>query len=191
MYISIIYGIVCLGAFVFCAVIIIKMRAHLAVRIRRDRNNDQAAAKWCRELIDEAKKDMIIHDDGNNTCQTLYNNTEVLKAIKLCLDGGTTIRILFTRREDIKLAQLEHRNLQIYYCREASPKPDLHYKIVDRGRMACLSRHAEHEERKDYELIDCRRTPRTGRKMFADLYQKFEDEISAAEPAEVNAVGNR
>ena len=185
MIIAYVYWSLCLGIVVVCFVLIVRTNVRLRVAVLSGTNDDHQATQRFLTLLREMETDMIIHDDGDSTATTLYNNNDVVALVRERLDaGGVTIRCLFNKREDIEMVnKLSSRdNFEVHYWPDGSPlpSPDLHYKIIDCGKKAYLSRHRDDGER-EYEMIDCTKTPRTGKRLFAKLRKEFKMNVEVAE----------
>ena len=175
---AILFGMISLVILAVSVVLMVKTCAHLRVGVQRGRNNDRAATERFLDLVKEMKNDMVIHDDGTNTSTTLYNDERVLSALKSRIDAGAKVRCLFNEQEEIKISGLD--NIEVYYLPDdATWQSEVHFKIIDSGKKAYLSRHRDGGER-EYQIIDCTRARRTGKRLFADLIQEFEQGVEVA-----------
>ena len=165
-------------------ILVLRTNSRLSVAITRGENDDNEAARYFRELVCDMEKQMIIHDDGDSTCTTLYNNDEVVEAVKerLLRDSHLAITCLFNKRDSIKMIDLvdDLPNFKVFYVPEDDQKNGIHYKIIDRGRKAYLSKHCPGSTDRQYELVDCSAAPKRGQKMFADLHNEFDQRLKAA-----------
>jgi hypothetical protein len=173
-----IFGFICLAAFACAIPLMVRTCANLLIGIRRGRNTDAAATQLFLELVGEMQVDMVIHDNGTDTLATLYNDRQILDALQRRLDGGAKVRCLFAEQADIGIAGLD--KIEVHYLpADADWHSDLHFKIIDSGRKAYLSRHREDGER-EYQIVDCSKTLKTGKRIFADLIEKFEQGVKVA-----------
>ena len=119
---------------------------------------------------------MLIHDDGNSTDDTIYNNEEVVNSIRECVARGVIIQCLFNVNEDLTMVNelREHDKIEFHYLDSDPPDCDIHYKIIDFGRKLYLSRHCENDER-EYEMLDCSEDLKAGRRLYRKFSRNFEN----------------
>lgn len=151
---------------------------HLAEE--RDENTDAQAAEMMVDLINNARRSLVIHDDGNSSPASVYNNDDVISALRERIKRRPrlTVECLFNDRDDLKLLDLarDTGKIAIYYANGTRPDNDLHYKIVDGGKLVHLSSHAHGASERGYVL---RRAERwwafaTRRRISAQYRRHFE-----------------
>ena len=187
--IGVLFWIFCGAVVITGFVLIAHTNRRMSVVIKRGQNDDKMAAEFFRELVCDMEQQMIIHDDGDSTPQTLYNNDDVICTIKERLGGNSDLEImcLFNKRESIKMVELADQlpNFRVYYVPASHQVDGIHYKIIDHGKKAYLSKHCAGSTERQYELVDCSTAPTKVReKMFAKLHEEFGQRITKAEASE-------
>ena len=119
---------------------------------KRGVNSDAVALKEFLRLLREAKTEMLICDDGNKMPGSIYDNDEVVDAVKAKLESseGFKMMCLFSN-EYVSKFRRELENLDGIEIKLASDRRDVHYKIIDGGRSGYLSRHEEGESGREFE----------------------------------------
>ena len=93
----------------------------LNVRIQSGSNDDQAAVQMFIHVLKEARKSLVIHDDGDKREGSIYEDEDVVQAVRRQLENhqGLQIKCLFNDKEDLKLVQeigAEHPDrFAVYY----------------------------------------------------------------------------
>ena len=146
-----------LAATVFaCMYLALSVQPDMNVAEERDENNDAQAAEMMVQLINKTRRTLVIHDDGNDSPQSVYNNDDVIRALRERIERRPhmTVECLFNDRENLKLLALarDTQNIAIWYANGARPDNDLHYKIVDGGKLVHLSSHAHGASERRYVL---------------------------------------
>lgn len=113
-------------------------------------------------LVNQTRKSIIIHDDGNNSPGSVYNNEEVMESLRSRIrKHGIQIRCLFNDADEplalLDLVREFPDNVDIWYLEGDRPEPDIHYKIVDGGKLVHLSKHAHGSDERVYVLRDANR----------------------------------
>ena len=124
---------------------------------RKGPNSDDDAIDMFLNLVGQTKKSIVIHDDGNNFPDSIYNNDQVLTALRCRIEShDIEIRCLFNDEgEELKLLDLVReypRNIQVAYIKGGRTKPDTHYKIVDKGKLVHLSAHEHGKSEREFVL---------------------------------------
>ena len=94
---------------------------------------------------------------------------------------------LFNDREELKLLELAdgecRNNISIWYAGGDRPENDVHYKIVDGGRLVHLSAHAHGASERSYVLRKAEPwwAARTRRRISRPYLEHFEHSLPAAE----------
>ena len=123
----------------------------------RGGNDDQKATGMFLDLIKATRKSIVIHDDGDNSPRSVYNNPDVIEALRHRIQNrGIRVECLFNDADEplkiLDLARDFPDNLAIWYLEDERPIPDIHYKIVDGGKLVHLSRHDHGSDEREYVL---------------------------------------
>ena len=144
----------------------ILVSAHLLVNAQGDllvddtirgTNDDNDATNIFLYLVSTARKSIIIHDDGNNSPDSVYNNPDVIEAMRRGIQRyGVNIKCLFNDDSDelafMALAREFPNNVAVWYWDGERPERDIHYKIIDGGKLVHLSIHAHDSNEREYVL---------------------------------------
>ena len=169
------------AAVVACAYLALSAQPDMHLVEERDENTDEQAAEMMVELINKTRRSLVIHDDGNDSPQSVYNNDAVIDALRrrIRLRPRMAVKCLFNDRDDLKLlrlAQTECRsNIAIWYATASRPDNDLHYKVVDGGKLVHLSSHAHGASERGYVLRKAERwwAISTRRRISAEYRRHF------------------
>ena len=127
-------------------------------------NDDDATVKTFLDLLEKAKRSMVIYDDGDKVAGSIYDNDDVLAKVAAKLKKSPAFKIQCCFDCDDATLGFRERfegNSQVSietlgYAKEDRPD-DVHYKIIDDGQKACLSRHDLGSEERRFKVIDCTR----------------------------------
>ena len=167
----VIYGTVALallgGAFcVFAAIrVIYKAWPILDVTATNAISDDPVATEYFIDLLDEAQEKMTIYDDGNDMAGSIYNDPKVIATVqrKLKQNKDFKIQCFFNFDHDLLFRQAfgNHSRVDIRIrTGDNVAEDDVHYKIIDDGRKAYLSRHKLGASERSIRWIDCTRVQR-------------------------------
>lgn len=123
-------------------------------------NDGETAKRLFLFLLDQAERDLIIYDDGNDVEDSIYANEAVLDALeaKLRHEPDFTVRCLFNcdgpQQLHDRFDNEPRFTIRTTGLGEKAPR-DLHLKVADRGRMAYLTQHEFNSTTRLYELVDC------------------------------------
>ncbi|MCY4594389.1 MAG: hypothetical protein OXC19_06255 [Bryobacterales bacterium] len=129
-----------------------------------DVNTDQVAREKFLNLLGAASQSMIVYDDGNNMPDSIYHNQHVIHAVREKLDENPQFRMrcLFNSKDPSPFREA----LSAYDGRVAIktrnpllPPMVTHFKIIDGGRKAYLSRHPFASPERRYKMVDCTKVP--------------------------------
>lgn len=153
-------------------------------------NDGETAKRFFLLLLDQAKDEIIVYDDGNDVADSIYADETVLDAIQDKLDNepGFSMKCLFNcdgpqplrdRFSDEQRVAIRSTNLG-----EKAPR-DMHLKIVDRGRLAYLTQHEFNSTTRLYELVDCLTVwswglKKVARRELGDCMEQFDQRFAAA-----------
>ena len=153
-------------------------------------NSNEEAAILFITLVRKTKHQMLIHDDGDNSERSIYNDDDVMNAIRERVKQRPRLRIecLFNDKDQhLKLEKLAdgecRRNILISYLGGDRPEPDIHYKVVDKGRLVHVSHHEHGADERAYTLLKAEPIwALETRRRISSLYVKhFYDNIETAE----------
>ena len=158
--------------------------AFLQVSTTSDWNSDHTAVEHFVALLNEAEKNMVVYDDGNKMEGSIYESQEIVEAVRQKLSENPHFRLscyfnfgdstLFTE------AFAGSPGVQIEVGQGDRPDDDVHYKIIDGGLKAHLSRHKLSSKKRRCKVIDCSNVPR---RLMADvtgvLLQRYEDHATS------------
>ena len=134
-------------------------------------HDDASVARNFIRLLDEARASMIVYDDGNMMQGSLYNDQSVIDAVrsKLRADPAFELRCLFNCSDPSEFrTELAHeRQVDIRTRRDAGRRSKIHYKIIDGGAKAYLSRHAREASKRRFRVVDCTGVPERHRSRVA------------------------
>ena len=157
------------------------------VNVQGGRNDDTAAATTFTDILRRAQETLIIHDDGDKAEGTVYDNTDVIDAVRRQLADNQALRIrcLFNDREDLDLVRQMRSEypgrFDVRYRAGARPPGDIHYKIADDGTIGHLSSHEHGQRERKFKLLDCSNAKeRTRKRVFGKYIDQFENGFAEA-----------
>lgn len=161
----------------------------LTVRKERIKNDDQVAKDTFLEVLNSAKKTLIVRDDGDDP-SSLYFDDDVAEQVRARLQENPRLamRVLFNYRTDgNKLGALQAEfqsrdRLDIRYLSSPQrPLKEVHGKIADEGRRGCLSAHERGSRERDLEKFDCSKSWLGRQFAFRSYIASFNRQFQAAE----------
>lgn len=158
-------------------------------------NDDEMVSRTFLKLVAETQKSLVIHDDGGNSPNSVYNNDDVIEALRQRIqDCGIEVKCLFNEADEpIKLLDLAREfpsNVSIRYLDEGRPEHDIHYKIVDNGKLMYLSRHDRGQGDRKYVYRKANKWwmfAGTRRRISRDYMDLFNRGVKASSPAHLHA----
>ena len=180
------------GTFVICAYLVITVQGDLTLEDVSGPNSNKHAIELFINLVNETRKQIEIHDDGNDFAGSIYNNPDVIEAIRKGVrERNIMVRCLFNDKDQplkiLELARCEDfgRNIKIWYVQGGRQEPDTHYKIVDGGKLVHTSYHKHSEEERSYRLLKAtgRLDFRTRKRISERYCDHFAFSIENATPA--------
>lgn len=158
----------------------VKAGAAMLVHVRRGTNCDDSATERFLELVSMMKNkgELVIHDDGTDTETTLYNDPRVVETLTARIREGAKVQCLFNADAETAVTKIAGIKAHILPA-GAEWQSKVHFKIVDSGRAAYLSRHMPDGSR-EFQFMDCTGVPRTGRRLVSEYLKKFEDGVALA-----------
>lgn len=153
---------------IFCFLLSVRIvyrgLAFLQVSTASGWNSDETAVEQFIALLDEAKQSMVVHDDGNNMDGSIYHNKKIIDAVRRKLSENERFRLSchFNFNDAVQFTtELGGcSRVQIEVGDGARPDDDVHYKIIDGGIKAHVSRHKVASRERRYKMIDCSGVPR-------------------------------
>ena len=161
--------VLCLGGVLVSAAMFlsaaIRTSKVLGIVVKAGVNNDAHAVESFVWLISEARESIETFDDGDKAEGSIYELPEVVEALAKKLQdnprftvtsylNGPATELLFHR------AFADHPRVHIYAGLEPKPaerpEGEVHYKIVDGGRLGYVSRHPYSDQAREYRQWDCR-----------------------------------
>ncbi len=146
--------------FVGCVYFVVTVQGDLKIEDTSGSNSDQDAIELFIDLVNETRKEIKIHDDGNDFPASIYNNPDVIEAIeKGVRERNIKVRCLFNDEgQPLKILELvrskEFQNsIEIWYVCGGRQEPNTHYKVVDGGKLVHTSYHKHHEQERSYRLL--------------------------------------
>ena len=175
----------------YSVVMSIRLYDNLTVKsgFRKGMNDDDTVDGDFKRLVQAAQREFIIHDDGNRSNNSVYNSDAVMAALRerMLENNRLRTRIYFNKQESLQVNDLAHEfggRFEIRYNPGPRPERDVHYKIVDGGKLGYLSLHYHGSDEREFEFFDCSRASEwTRRRLFGDHREKFERDFAAASRA--------
>ena len=129
-------------------------------------NDGQVTENNFLKLLEEARDSMIIYDDGDFVNGSIYMDQGITEAVKQKLESHPTFHLHclfnFDEPELVFRKALEGTSprveIRTYDPRE--PRLATHYKIIDKGAKAYLSRHLPGETTRHFRIVDCTKVPK-------------------------------
>lgn len=140
-----------------------------------DLNDSSCTKKTFIELLREADRSMIVYDDGDKVDDSIYDDRRVVDSMKKKLqdDPNFLIRCVFNFNEPNLLFRREAQSLgsrvQIRIRNPSDPAILIHYKMIDGGLKAYLSRHNSGETQRRYRIVNCGTVPKKHQKYVSEV----------------------
>lgn len=144
-------------------------------------SDDDRAVSSFTDLLEQAHSNMTIYDDGGDNGGSIYMKEEVVEAVRKKLHDMPefTIRCYFNLNNDTLFRQAFNDADRVEIQTGTGERPDdTHYKIIDDGRMAYLSRHGLGSSERKFQIIDCTRVDESDFKdMTNSLLGEYKQDI--------------
>ena len=161
-------AILCL---VVAVMVLYRAWAFLQVSTEDGWNSDETAVAQFLALLQDAKESMVVYDDGNEMEGSIYQDERVIDAVRKKSSENPEFRLScyfnFDAAMPFTKALEGQHGVRIVTGRGDRPDDD-HYKIIDGGLKAHISRHKVASRERRYRVIDCTRVPRRRRAHVAD-----------------------
>ena len=122
-------------------------------------NDDDSVVTNFIDLLSEARTSMVVYDDGNDMDGSLYNDQRVIDAVrsKLRANPDFQLQCLFNCDHDVKFRRelANEQGVDIRTRIDSGNSGEIHYKMIDGGVKAYLSRHALGSRDRKYKIVDC------------------------------------
>ena len=170
-------GWVAAAVFTACTVIMVwvlhRAFQYADVKVTPGRvSDDGSAVSAFIELLDEAQASMILYDDGNSENGSVYNDRRVIGAVrrKLRDNPDFNLQCLFNCNEDMRFRKefANEPQVEIRTRNDSGSESGVHYKIIDRGMKAYLSRHERGAGERIYKIVDCTTVSKRHRSRIAE-----------------------
>ena len=154
-------------------------------------NDNASALRSLLGMLNEAQESLIIYDDGDNSEGSLYNDRRVTEAVREKLKDNPLfeVRCLFNCNDELLFRKelKGERQVDVRIRSNSAPEDGIHYKIIDGGAKAYVSRHAMDSKQGRYRIVDCTRVPLRYRADVADSLlgtykEDFERAFEASAP---------
>ena len=147
------------AGFLTSVYLIASVQGDLRMREESGLNTDEQATAMFIGLLNQTRRRIDIHDDGDDFSGSMYNSPEVIGALREQIqEHNIKVRCLFNEADQpLELLNLARRDefrshIEVWYLKGGRQEPDTHYKIVDGGRLVHLSRHARGAGERGYRL---------------------------------------
>ena len=121
-------------------------------------NDEEDAIRHFLAVLDRAERELLVHDDGDQTNGSLYDDENTVEAVRERLQTcpNLKIRCLLNFKADVRMAALSEEygvRFQVRYLHQR-PIDDVHFKIADGGKMAYLSVHPRGVTERQGQIIE-------------------------------------
>ena len=155
-------------------------------------NDDDSVVRNFIDLLSEARTSMVVYDDGNDMVGSLYNDRRVIDAVrrKLRASPDFQLQCLFNCDHDVMFRKelANEERVDIRTRSNSGNLGEIHYKMIDGGVKAYLSRHALGSRDRIYKIVDCTSVSKRHRSRVVEgVLGKYKEDFSRA----FDAVGDR
>lgn len=150
----------------------------MKIRTAEGVNDHEKAQVAFRDLLAEADSDMILYDDGNSMEGSIYEDQAVVDAVrrKLAENPRFTMECMFSSPDETLFRKALGNEPRVTITRRKGGRSSVHYKIIDGGRKAHVSRHALGQERRRFKIVDATEANQRARKVaFGELFADFRE----------------
>lgn len=142
--------------------------AHSLLHVTDVENDNEDAIRHFRAVLDQAEREFLVHDDGDKTDGSLYDDADTVEAVRERLQTCPNLRIrcLLNFNADVKMAALREEfdgRFQVRYLHQR-PVGDVHFKIADGGKMAYFSVHPKGVAERQGQVVEDMGAPEFVRK---------------------------
>lgn len=153
----------------------------LFLGLRIGKNDPQFVTDTFKELLADAKQNLLLCDDGNIMPGSLYEDKRVVKAISERLTENQDLEIfcIFHSRDDTEFIRQFANNPRVHMARGVLPRPAVHFKIIDDGKKGYLTAHDFESSDRNYRLYNCSWVPASVRDKALGRHVRWAKEIIA------------
>ena len=156
------------------------------VFVEHGENDDKLAVNKFMELLNQAERGLIIYDDGDKVEDSIYDNKEVVEALKHKMEASPSlvVKVLFNEKTNVllldEMSQIGDQ-FEIRYRKGDRPEKDVHFKIAD-NTLGYFSQHDLGDTKRDFHFYDARYASRRARKRaFGNHLRYFDEQFKAAQ----------
>jgi len=124
-------------------------------------NDDESTKANFRELLEEARRSIVIYDDGDKVSDSIYMDQQITELVRQKLEANPDFQMqcLFNFDEPDLLFRKAFNDyasrVEIKTRDRTKPRLAIHYKIIDDGAKAYLSRHLPGSSTRRFRIVDC------------------------------------
>lgn len=170
--------IVSIGLLVYASLQFYRAVELMKIRTAEGVNDHEKARVAFRDLLAEADSDMILYDDGNSMEGSIYEDQAVVDAVrrKLAENPRFEMECMFSSPDETLFRKELGNEPRVTITRRKGGRSSVHYKIIDGGRKAHVSRHALGQERRRFKIIDATEASRRARNVaLGDFFTDFRE----------------
>lgn len=157
------------------AILLWKFHPMLRVHVEVGNNNSTLATENFLSLINAAELTMLISDDGDAVCESIYNNDYLIQVVADRLETNPHLElycIFFDAEADNKFKQRFDTHPRVH-IRKIRPRQDIHVKIIDGGKRGYLTSHSIGSEDRKYRKYDCTKASGKAKEMVFGQHIRF------------------
>lgn len=151
----------------------------LFLKLEVGTNSDSFASDVFISLVNDARHEMVVRDDGNRMPGSVYEDEDVIDAVHKKLESSLDFRMrcLFSCEDETAFTRAFKSEGRVF-IRVVQPRHDIHFKIIDGGRQGYISTHAQGRSCRSYRLYRGWLRKRTRQEVFgrhiADIERAFQ-----------------
>jgi len=144
----------------------------LKIRTREGINDHEKVVAEFSDLLNEADETMIVYDDGNSMRESLYEDQSVVDAIhaKLAENPQFEMDCMLNCGDETLFWRSFRDHPRVRITRRKGERSSVHYRIIDGGRKAHVSRHELGEEERYFKVIDATKASAFARRVALGEY---------------------
>ena len=159
---------------------------YVCVKVSPEQINDNSSVvSNFVELLNEASSSMILYDDGDDTDGAVFNDSRVVDAVRRKLQSTPDfeLRCLFNCNDDVRFRKelANEPQVDIRTRCNMGHERKTHYKIIDGGVKAYLSRHELGSNQRRFKIVDCSNVSKRLRsRVGASVLRKHTEDFAMA-----------
>ena len=144
----------------------------LKIKVTEGTNDHGKARSSFFALLADADETLIMYDDGNSMSESIYEDQSVIDEIgtKLRENPGFRVDCMLNSDDDTLFRRSFRDEPRVDITRRNGKRSSLHYKIIDGGRKAHVSRHALGRTKRHFKIIDAKDASSWARKVALGTY---------------------